>query len=605
MRVLIVGSGSIGRRHLANLRRIQPECDVTVLMRRDSSTSVDQLQPPPNRIVHTLQGALTHEPNAAIIASPASHHLVTAIPLAKAGVHILVEKPISNSIDDVDQLVATCADSGCVLMTGYNLRFDATLQAVKKSIDDGLIGKPVGVRAEVGQYLPDWRPGTDYRQAVSANRALGGGALLELSHELDYVQWLLGDIVSVSAEVGQLGDLQIDVEDYSELAVRFASGAIGNIHVDFLQRSASRQCRIIGSTGTLIWNGIEGTVRCFQSETNEWSDLLVASNDDRNQMYVAELTEFFDAIVEQRSPNVTGECGRRALAVALAAKQSAKEGIVVTIEHSNSTTSTPSTASSVAPADTTPQLKPAKVQTPDHKAYGFVFARGGSKGLPGKNLLELAGKPLIAHAIEVAAASQWIERVVVSTEDPQIALTARNYGADVPFMRPEHLASDTAAEWLSWQHAIQTLHDTGHDFDTFVSVPATSPLRTKADLNSCIELLNKHRDDTDIVISVCEAHRSPWFNMVTVDENGRANLVMTGEDRVHRRQDAPVVFDMTTVAYAATTDFVMSANSIFAGRVRAVVIPVENSVDIDTEQDFQQAEFLLQYRTAKSYRKAG
>ena len=357
-----------------------------------------------------------------------------------------------------------------------------------------------------------------------------------------------------------------------------------------------------------MWDAIAGTVRCYQSEASEWSDLLIASSDDRNQMYVDEFTEFFAAIDEKRKPLVTGECGRRALRVVLAAKQSAEEGIRVSVTRSAATTTEPKSS---LPNSLPNILSPSKVtgttddNTQSHKAIGFVFARGGSKGLPGKNLKELAGKPLIAHAIDVAKASPWIERVVVSTEDPQIALTARNYGADIPFMRPAELASDTAAEWLAWQHAIRTLHDAGEEFDTFVSIPATSPLRTQADLDRCIELLNKHRDDTDIVISVCEAHRSPWFNMVTVDADGKADLVMTGEDRVHRRQDAPVVFDVTTVAYAATTDFVMSASSIFEGRVKAAVIPVENSVDIDTEQDFLQAEFLLQYRTARSFRKAG
>jgi CMP-N-acetylneuraminic acid synthetase len=295
--------------------------------------------------------------------------------------------------------------------------------------------------------------------------------------------------------------------------------------------------------------------------------------------------EFLAAINQQRQPCVTGEDGRRALAVVLAAKQSADEGVTVSVESAGPT---------VVCGTTLP-----------HRTVGFVFARGGSKGLPGKNLRDLADKPLIAHAIEMAKASDFIDRVVVSTEDPQIALTARNYGADVPFMRPPELASDTAAEWLAWQHAIRTLHEAGEKFDTFVSVPATSPLRTLADLNSCIELLHKQRHDTDIVITVCEAHRSPWFNMVTVDEDGRADLVMTGDNRVYRRQDAPTVFDMTTVAYAATTEFILSGSSIFEGRVRAVVIPVEHSVDIDTEQDFRQAEFLLQFRAASQFRRAG
>ena len=343
-----------------------------MLIRRDSSTRAEHLESAPDRIVHTIADALQHNPDAAIIASPATHHLQTAQPLAENGVHLFVEKPIADSIDGVDRLIAECSDNGCVLMTGYNLRFDPSLKALKSVIDDGLIGNPVGLRAEVGQYLPDWRPTTDYRDAVSANRSLGGGALLELSHELDYAQWLMGDITSVSAQVGQVSDLEIDVEDIAELNVRFGSGAIGNIHLDFVQRTPSRQCRIIGTEGTLIWDAIANTVRCFETAADEWSDMLITST-DRSQMYLDELVEFLAAINQQRQPCVTGEDGRRALAVVLAAKQSADEGVTVSVESAGPT---------VVCGTTLP-----------HRTVGFVFARGGSKGLPGKNLRDLADKP--------------------------------------------------------------------------------------------------------------------------------------------------------------------------------------------------------------------
>lgn len=226
-----------------------------------------------------------------------------------------------------------------------------------------------------------------------------------------------------------------------------------------------------------------------------------------------------------------------------------------------------------------------------------IFARGGSKGVPRKNLRQLDGKPLIAHAIDVARRSSLISRVIVSTDDSEIADVARQYGAEVPFMRPPELAQDDSPEWLAWQHALRSLDGPypGGQWDVFVCVPTTSPLRSVDDVDACIEALLA--GDADVAITVRPAERSPYFNMVTIDHRGHAHLVMQPGSPVQRRQDAPEVFDITTVAYAATPSFVLSATSMFQGRVRAVVVPSERALDIDTELDFSIAEFLMTGRT--------
>ena len=223
------------------------------------------------------------------------------------------------------------------------------------------------------------------------------------------------------------------------------------------------------------------------------------------------------------------------------------------------------------------------------KIVAFIFARGGSKGLPRKNLLLLAGKPLIVHSIETALALSRVSRVVVSTDDEEIAEVSRRAGADVPFLRPPELASDNAPEWLAWQHAIRSLRDQGEGVDIFLSLPPTSPLRVLADVNCCLEALLSNK--ADIVISVREAERNPYFNMVRRDVNGVVHLAVDG--KFHRRQDAPELFDITTVAYVARADFVMSATRIFDGLVRAVVIPRERALDIDTRFDMMIAEALI------------
>lgn len=228
------------------------------------------------------------------------------------------------------------------------------------------------------------------------------------------------------------------------------------------------------------------------------------------------------------------------------------------------------------------------------RVVAFIFARGGSKGIPRKNIKPLAGKPLIGYAIDIGLSSDLIDRVIVSTDDEEIAQVARKLGAEVPFLRPGHLAQDDSPEWLAWQHALQTLQ---HQEDTrpevFVSIPPTSPLRQVEDVEKCIRLLA--RGDTDVVITVTEAHRNPYFNMVRMDGDGLAHLLVDGGSSVVRRQDAPLVYDMTTVAYAARPEFVLEARSVFDGRVRALFVPPERALDIDMELDFQFAEFLLRH----------
>jgi CMP-N-acetylneuraminic acid synthetase len=225
-------------------------------------------------------------------------------------------------------------------------------------------------------------------------------------------------------------------------------------------------------------------------------------------------------------------------------------------------------------------------------AVAFIFARGGSKGLPGKNIRIFAGKPLIAWSIEHAKSVSGIRRVIVSSDSDEIAALAVQYGAEVPFMRPSHLAKDDSPEWLAWRHALEFIRkDEGSFPDAFVSVPVTAPLRKSLDIERCLERFSA--GDADVVITVTDAHRNPHFNMVTMQSNGSVGLVIPSTSGVSRRQDAPEVFDMTTVAYVANPTFVMKHESVFAGRVKAVHVPIERSIDIDSLLDFEIAEFLF------------
>ncbi len=225
------------------------------------------------------------------------------------------------------------------------------------------------------------------------------------------------------------------------------------------------------------------------------------------------------------------------------------------------------------------------------QAVGFIFARGGSKGLPGKNLKILAGKPLIAHAIEAAQAARTLGRVVVSTDDEAIAGAARDYGAEVPFMRPGELATDKAPEWLAWRHALEAVEKNG-SVGLFVSIPPTAPLRRAADIDACVDRFRQ--GGLDVVFTVTPAERNPYFNMVTLDDDGLASLVIPPEDKIEHRQSAPAVFDMTTVCYVLSPDYLRRADGLFEGRAGVIEVPRERALDIDTELDLKIAQALIE-----------
>lgn len=222
--------------------------------------------------------------------------------------------------------------------------------------------------------------------------------------------------------------------------------------------------------------------------------------------------------------------------------------------------------------------------------YAFIFARGGSKGLPKKNIRPLAGKPLINYSIECALNNKLIDHVFVSTDCTEIAHIAKLAGAII-IDRPSHLAEDNSPEWLAWQHAVVWVKEHYGQFDIFVSLPATSPLRNDEDINKAIDILNDGTVDT--CISVTPSNRNPYFNMVTINPLGYIGLVNANENTVSRRQDAPVVYDITTVVYATRPQFIMSNERLLAGKTKCITIPKERAVDIDDIYDFIFAETML------------
>lgn len=236
----------------------------------------------------------------------------------------------------------------------------------------------------------------------------------------------------------------------------------------------------------------------------------------------------------------------------------------------------------------------------------FIFARGGSKGVPRKNVRHAGGKPLIGIAVECALASRSIGRIIVSTDDAEIAEVARAHGAETPFMRPAELAADTAAEVLAWRHAVTAIRDKeGADapIDPFISVPTTSPLRAPEDIDAALDeywRLEAAGAQPDMILSVTPAHRSPYFNMVVEGPEGWVR-VASQRDGVAptRRQDAPAVFDITTCVYVARVGHVMAADQLMQGNIGCIMVPQERALDVDTEHDLLVADLLLSQRGSR------
>jgi predicted dehydrogenase len=327
MKILIIGNGSMGTRHLEISRQLYPTAEVRILVYQKPNEDVNLS----NGYLETMEEVDKFAPQIAIIANPATLHLEIAQKLAEAGVHLLVEKPISTSTVGVLELIKTCEKNKVVLMTGYNLRFLPSLIHFNELIKKKIVGKILSVRCEVGQYLPDWRPNKDYRMTVSANSLLGGGVLLELSHEIDYVRWIFGDINWVRATLSKQSSLEIDVEDSAHLVLGFEPSTdgtqlIANLNLDFIRHDRTRSCTVIGDKGTLRWNGVTETVDIYKPRSGNW-EVLFGHNSEKNETLISEWKSFLESVYKKTEPTITGENGLRVLEIIEAAQKSAATGV--------------------------------------------------------------------------------------------------------------------------------------------------------------------------------------------------------------------------------------------------------------------------------------
>ena len=314
MRFLVIGAGSIGQRHARNLRALGHD--------------VLAFDADPRRAVDAAADAKL---DGVLVCTPPSSHLALARAALPWGGHLFLEKPVAPESAGVTELLRDAAARGAQVLVGANLRFFRPLQRVKAMVDDGRIGRPLSVRAQCGFYLPSWKPGADYRQTYRAHASEGGGILLDAIHEFDYLRWIFGEVREVFCTAGRLSALAMDVEDFAEVTLRFASGTVAQLHLDYLQRSYRRDCEVIGETGVIVWNYIDGNVTLFGDERDRWQGFREPIDFNHNEMFVDEMRHFLRCVAGDETPAIDGREALAALRLVEAAKASSARRAWVTV----------------------------------------------------------------------------------------------------------------------------------------------------------------------------------------------------------------------------------------------------------------------------------
>jgi predicted dehydrogenase len=319
--VLVAGAGSIGRRHVANLLQLG--------IKRLASVDADASRLEPVVKESSAEGFTDFDtalcnfrPGAVFVCTPPVFHVQQALAAVRSGADVFIEKPLSHNLDCLGALKNEAGRQRRVVHVGYNLRFNPGIRMLKRLIEEGVAGKILWARAEVAHYLPDWRLWQDYRQSYTARRELGGGIILDASHEIDYILWLLGPPSELICMAGTVSDLDVNVEDCATILLRLRSGAQADIHMDFVQRTASRSCAVAGDRARLEWDYARNEVRIVRpGSLPEVMDYEF----ETNEMYLRETENFFSCVHDRDIRNASLADSQLTLEVALAALDCASE----------------------------------------------------------------------------------------------------------------------------------------------------------------------------------------------------------------------------------------------------------------------------------------
>lgn len=319
MKVLVVGTGSIGKRHIGNLLELGAE--VQAFSYRPDAQALD----PRVKRVPDLAAALASDIDAVVVANRTDQHMDVALQAAHAGKHLFLEKPLAASMAGVNQLLATVQQQNLVVEAGFMLHSHPNLLWIREQLAGGLLGEIWHMRAAVGQWLPDWRPGTDHRQGYGAFKALGGGVTFDLIHELDLVQWLLGPVADVTAMMRQAAALEIETEAVAQIGLQLASGALAQVHLDYLRPGYGREMEIVGRQGVLRWDYVQGVVTLEEAGQPAREVHRVPDGFVRNHLFLTHMRHFLQRL---QSPTLPASSpldeAVAVLQVALAAHRSAE-----------------------------------------------------------------------------------------------------------------------------------------------------------------------------------------------------------------------------------------------------------------------------------------
>jgi hypothetical protein len=302
-KVAVIGLGNIATRHRRNLKELFP--NVLVYAVSSSGRLLDELVSDCDGYLTDIDAVIKAEVDMAIVASPATYHLEHSRKLVVSGIPTLIEKPVTASFQEATELQALAAKYATPIAIGYCLRYLPSAKILKKLLNVEFVGDIYNVTIDIGQFLPDWRQNKSYKESVSANKALGGGALLELSHEFDYAQWLFGELNLIASVLRSSTELETNVEALADIMTVNADGTIVYLHLDFLQKKPWRQCHIIGSRGRVIWDLIRNEVISY---TSKGAEIIYSDPEwDKNKLYLSMLSDFVEKIDGRRNECVTLE----------------------------------------------------------------------------------------------------------------------------------------------------------------------------------------------------------------------------------------------------------------------------------------------------------
>lgn len=325
LKALVVGYGSIGKRHVENLLKYS-KVEIIICTKRK-----DLIFKKRCKVVDSLKKGIDEKPDVAFITNVTNLHVPTAIELAKAGINLFIEKPLSNSMKQVQYLSKIAKNQKIKVMMGCNLRFHECIIKIKKLVEKNTIGEIISAKVEWGSYLPDWHPYEDYRDSYAAREKLGGGIMFTCIHEIDYLYWIFGEVDEVVSFTGKYSNLELDVDDLSAILLKFKKKLIVELHLDHFQRPESRNCKIIGTKGTIYWDSDSNSVKLFDIKKKQWIKQITIQNYKRNDMYVKELKHFLSCISRKKETINDLDQGIKTLEIAQAILDSSKRKKVIKI----------------------------------------------------------------------------------------------------------------------------------------------------------------------------------------------------------------------------------------------------------------------------------